>query len=82
MFKSIGVKISLAMVLTLLISFIIMQMILQKDSQETTNRISRANLDTLSTSIFQTLRMAMNLGDPGIIEAAIKEAGQIQGLKV
>ncbi|TDJ87298.1 methyl-accepting chemotaxis protein [Campylobacter volucris] len=81
MFKSIGAKISLAMILTLLISFIIMQMILQKDSQETTNRISRANLDTLSTSIFQTLRMAMNLGDPSIIEAAIKEAGQIQGVK-
>ncbi|HEC1786884.1 TPA: methyl-accepting chemotaxis protein, partial [Campylobacter lari] len=67
MFKSIGAKISLAMISTLLISFIIMQIILQKDSQQTTDRISRANLDTLSTSVFQTLRMAMNLGDPAII---------------
>ncbi|MCH3689336.1 hypothetical protein LZB76_01345 [Campylobacter lari] len=68
MFKSIGAKISLAMISTLLISFIIMQIILQKDSQQTTDRISRAHLDTLSTSVFQTLRMAMNLGDPIIIE--------------
>ncbi|TXE78874.1 HAMP domain-containing protein [Campylobacter peloridis] len=81
MFKSIGAKISLAMILTLLISFIIMQIILQKDSQQTTDRISRANLDTLSTSVFQTLRMAMNLGDPAIIEQAIKEAGEIEGIK-
>lgn len=33
MFKSIDAKISLAMISTLLISFIIMQIILQKDSQ-------------------------------------------------
>lgn len=81
MFKSIGAKISLAMISTLLISFIIMQIILQKDSQQTTDRISRANLDTLSTSVFQTLRMAMNLGDPAIIEQAIKDAGEIEGIK-
>lgn len=81
MFKSIGAKISLAMISTLLISFIIMQIILQKDSQQTTDRISRAHLDTLSTSVFQTLRMAMNLGDPVIIEQAIKDAGEIEGIK-
>lgn len=80
MFKSIGMKISLAMISTLLISFIIMQIILQKDNQNNLGKISHSNLETLSTSVFQTLRMAMNLGDSQIIEQAIKEAGEIEGV--
>ena len=64
MFKTIGFKVSAAIFVVLLISFIVMQVILNLDFKNTANKMSRANLNTVSTSVFQTMRMAMNLGYP------------------
>ncbi|EHO2552572.1 hypothetical protein KK298_000220 [Campylobacter jejuni] len=80
MFKTIGFKVSAAIFVVLLISFIVMQVILNLDFKNTANKMSRANLDTVSTSVFQTMRMAMNLGDPEKIKEAIEDAKSIEGI--
>ncbi|EFC32665.1 methyl-accepting chemotaxis protein [Campylobacter jejuni] len=80
MFKTIGFKVSTAILVVLFISFIIMQVILNLDFKNTANKMSRANLDTVSTSVFQTMRMAMNLGDPEKIKEAIEDAKNIEGI--
>ncbi|WP_180340036.1 hypothetical protein [Campylobacter jejuni] len=49
MFKTIGFKVSAAIFVVLLISFIVMQVILNLDFKNTANKMSRANLDTVST---------------------------------
>lgn len=80
MFKTMGFKVSAAIFVVLLISFIVMQVILNLDFKNTANKMSRANLDTVSTSVFQTMRMAMNLGDPEKIKEAIEDAKSIEGI--
>ncbi|EAL2814864.1 hypothetical protein A0V20_06730 [Campylobacter jejuni] len=80
MFKTIGFKVSAAIFVVLLISFIVMQVILNLDFKNTANKMSRANLDTVSTSVFQTMRMAMNLGDPEKNKEAIEDAKSIEGI--
>ncbi|MFQ6341936.1 methyl-accepting chemotaxis protein [Campylobacter sp. VTCC 70190] len=80
MFKSIGFKVSAAIFVVLLISFIIMHIILNLDFKNTADKMSRANLNTISTSVFQTMRMAMNLGDPEKIQEAINDAKAIDGI--
>ncbi|KAA6233648.1 methyl-accepting chemotaxis protein [Campylobacter sp. LR291e] len=80
MFKSIGFKVSVAILLVLLLSFIIVQIIINLDFKNSANKMSRENLDTVSTSVFQTLRMSMNLGDPQVIHDAIENAKKIEGI--
>lgn len=80
MFKTIGFKVSAAIFVVLLISFIVMQVILNLDFKNTANKMSRANLNTVSTSVFQTMRMAMNLGDPEKIKEAIEDVKSIEGI--
>lgn len=80
MFKTIGFKVSAAIFVVLLISFIVMQVILNLDFKNTANKMSKANLNTVSTSVFQTMRMAMNLGDPEKIKEAIEDVKSIEGI--
>lgn len=80
MFKSMGFKVSISMFFVLLISFIIVQVVLNLDFKNTANKMSQANLNSISVSVFQTMRMAMNLGDPEQIQDAIKEAKKIEGI--
>ncbi len=49
----------------------------EKDSIITT----KENLEMLNTAMFQSLRNAMNTGDPVQIEKARKEASEINGVK-
>ena len=65
MFKSIGFKVSATIFSILLISFVVVWFVLNLDFKNTADKMGRENLDTISTSVFQTMRMAMNLGDPG-----------------
>ena len=44
-------------------------------------KTTKANLNMLNTSIFQSLRNAMNTGDPAQIQAAEDEARKINGVK-
>ena len=80
MFKSIGFKVSAVVCGVLLVSFVIIQFIISIDFKNTADRMSRANLDMIGTSVFQTMRMAMNLGDREKIHGAIDDAKKIEGI--
>lgn len=73
MFKSMGFKVSISMFFVLLISFIIVQVVLNLDFKNTANKMSQANLNSISVSVFQTMRMAMNLGDPEKFKMLLKK---------
>lgn len=79
-FKTIGFKVSSAVFVVLLFSFVIMQIIVSFDFKNTTNKISKENLNIVSNLAFQTMRMAMNLGDPDKIKEAINDAKSIKGI--
>lgn len=80
MFKSIGFKVSATIFSILLISFVVVWFVLNLDFKNTADKMGRENLDTISTSVFQTMRMAMNLGDPEKIKEAIEDARSIKGI--
>ncbi len=80
MFRTIGFKVSAAIFVVLLLSFIAMQLILNLDFKNTADKMSKSNLNTVSSSVFQTMRMAMNLGDPEKIQEAIEDAKTIEGI--
>ena len=80
MFKSIGFKVSAAIFSILLISFVVVWFVLNLDFKNTADKMGRENLDTISTSVFQTMRMAMNLGDSEKIKEAIEDARSIKGI--
>ncbi|TKX30678.1 methyl-accepting chemotaxis protein [Campylobacter estrildidarum] len=80
MFKTIGFKVSSAVFIVLLFSFVIMQIIVSFDFKNTANQMSKENLNTASNLVFQTMRMAMNLGDPDKIKEAIDDAKTIEGI--
>ena len=80
MFKSIGFKVSAAIFAILFISFVVVWFILNLDFKNTATKMGRENLETVSTSIFQTMRMAMNLGDPEKIKEAIDDARGIESI--
>lgn len=80
MFRSIGSKVSVAVFAVLLTSFIVIQLILSLDFKNTADRMSKDNLNMIGTSVFQTIRMAMNLGDPEKIHEAINDAKSIEGI--
>lgn len=58
----------------------IIQIIVSFDFKNTTNKISKENLNIVSNLAFQTMRMAMNLGDPDKIKEAINDAKSIKGI--
>lgn len=80
MFRTIGFKVSAAIFVVLVLSFIAMQLILNLDFKNTADKMSKSNLNTVSSSVFQTMRMAMNLGDPEKIQEAIEDAKTIEGI--
>jgi len=79
--KKISYKIMFAMFLLMSISSVIVIYLtvsrIKKDNIETT----QANLEMLSTSMFQTLRNAMNTGDPAIIAKVEQEEKSIEGVQ-
>lgn len=80
MFKSIGFKVSAVVCGVLLASFIIIYFILNEDFKNTAARMSRTNLYMLSTLVFQTMRMAMNLGEREKIHEAVEDVKKIEGI--
>lgn len=72
MFRTIGFKVSAAIFVVLVLSFIAMQLILNLDFKNTADKMSKSNLNTVSSSVFQTMRMAMNLGDPEKFKKPLK----------
>lgn len=54
---------------------------LSNDYEKLTRNISGKSLNMLSSSVFQTLRLSMNFGDPKVVEDVIHKAQEIKGVK-
>ena len=78
--KSIGLKISFTLIPVLLISFVILQFAIISGFKDSSLQLTERNLNMLSKSVFQTIRATMSLGDPVMIEKAVKDAGEIEGI--
>ena len=79
--RSIGLKIGIVVVPLLLVSFIALQFFIIGEFRNSSQIQGKDNLDSLSHTIFQTVRTAMNLGDREILENAIKDAAKMKGIK-
>lgn len=80
MLNTIGKKITLSMVLVLFISFAILQTVIVYRFNVYGTQLTKANLDMMSESIFQTISTSMSTGDPALIEKAVHDAGTIKGV--
>lgn len=54
---------------------------LSYDYESLTRKVSNRSLDMLTTSVFQTLKLSMNFGDPVVVEDVIKKAQGIEGIR-
>jgi len=79
--KSIGLKIAATLIPVLLISFILLQYVIVNEFQKSSIEQSTRSLNTFSQSVFQTVRAAMNLGDPAMIAQSRKDAGAMDGIE-
>ena len=73
--KSIGLKIAATLIPILLLSLIVFEF--ERSSIEQSKR----SLNIFSQSVFQTVRGAMNLGDPQVIAKSLKDAGAMEGIQ-
>lgn len=78
--KSIGLKVTLTLVAVLLICFTITQFIIVSVFKDSSLTQSEKSLDMLSASVFQTMRVAMNMGDASIIQNTIKNIEKLNGI--
>jgi len=78
--KSIGLKIAFTLIPVLLVSFIILQFVIVNEFQKSSIEQSQRSLNTFSQSVFQTVRAAMNLGDPAMIKKSIDDAAAMDGI--
>jgi methyl-accepting chemotaxis protein len=79
--KKIGFKIAIFVVPLLFIGSFALQYIVVTNVKEAQLTTVQKNLQMLSKSIFQTVRIAMNLGDREIMNQKIEDARQIHGIK-
>ena len=79
--KNIGLKISLSIIPLLLVSFIVMQYVIINEFKGASLQQTQSNLTMLGKSVFQTLRSAMNFGDPAMVASAIHDAAEIEGIQ-
>ena len=78
---SINKKISVAVVIGLTILSVMIQILFNYNYQEFAKTQSTNTLKIFSESVFQTLRITMDFGDPAKVEHALKEAGEIKGVE-
>ncbi len=81
MLKTIHAKIIAAMIIGLITGGIGIVIFMTGNSLELANKTSQKSLQMLSESIFQTLRVSMNLGDPKIVEETFVQAKKIPGIE-
>lgn len=78
--KSIGLKITLSLIAVLVICFTITQFVILSEFKKSSLSLSEDSLNMLSSSIFQTMRGAMNMGDSATIDKALKNASKMKGI--
>ncbi|MBE0494780.1 MAG: HAMP domain-containing protein [Campylobacterales bacterium] len=78
--RSMGAKIVAMLAGVLLVSFAVMQFVFINEFKSSSLQQSENSLNMLGKSVFQTVRGAMNFGDPATIQAAIDDVAQIEGI--
>jgi len=81
MLKTIKSKIVLSMVLALLVGGLAIMLYVARGYGEMAQQNSKKSLQMLSQSIFQTLRLSMNMGDPKVVEETLHGAKSIKGIQ-
>ncbi len=79
--KKVGNKITFAMLILMTISSMAVLYSTTSKVNENSIKTTKKNLDMLNAAIFQSLRNAMNTGDPAQIQAAEEQAREISGVK-
>lgn len=79
--KSIGLKIAFTLIPVLFVSFVVLQFVIVNEFQKSSINQSKRSLNTFSQSVFQTVRAAMNLGDPAMIKKSLEDASNMDGIK-
>lgn len=80
-FSTIKSKIIASMVFGLLIGGISIMLYIAQGYADLAEKNSKKSLEMLSQSIFQTLRVSMNLGDPKIVEETLHATKKISGIQ-
>lgn len=78
--KSIGLKITLGLVIVLVVCFTITQFVILSEFKKSSLNLSEESLNMLSSSIFQTMRGAMNMGDSATTQKALENASKMKGI--
>ncbi|MEA1915086.1 MAG: methyl-accepting chemotaxis protein [Campylobacterota bacterium] len=78
--KKISNKIIAALFVLMTISSLTIIFLTTATVKENSIKSTKANLEMLNSAMFQSLRNAMNSGDPAIINAAEEEAREIKGV--
>jgi len=79
--NSIKSKIIISMISILLITSVLLQLVVTHEFKESQLESGKKHLQMLSASVFQTVRGAMNLGEPEIVQATLQKAGEIEGVQ-
>ncbi len=77
---TVGRKIALSVIAVLICIFVAMQFIIISQFDSSMRQSVTDNLEMLSKSVFQTIQVAMNSGDPETIAKSIHDAGTIKGV--
>jgi len=80
MFKTLRAKIFVTTIVSSIVGVIAITMYLSNNLQQLSDKSAKKSLEMLSSSIFQTLKNSMLLGDSKIVQEAQEEAKQIEGV--
>jgi methyl-accepting chemotaxis protein len=79
--QSIRLKIVISLVAVLIVTSAALQWVVVSGFKKSQLESGKQQLQMLSQSMFQTVRGSMNLGDPKVVQATLKKAGTIKGVK-
>jgi methyl-accepting chemotaxis protein len=74
-------KIMASMIVGLLLGGTSLMLFVAKGYGDLSEKSSKKSLEMLSQSIFQTLRVSMNVGDPKVVEATFHDAKKYKVFK-
>ena len=74
-------RISLSLFVIAFSAIIVMYFLLSKSYEEFSNFTAKKSLDMVSDSVFQTLNMSMQFGDPNIVKERLHAAEKIEGIR-
>ena len=79
--RSIGLKIAFTLIPILLISFTVLQFAIVNEFKKSSMEQSKSSLNSFNQSVFNTVRVAMNLGDPAVIKKSLDDAAKMDGIE-